>query len=211
MSLLLQATVLSVALSGLTVAVSVALSPSARLSVVLSNLTEVTATTSEATVTEQVAVLSPAFAVTVAVPAFTAVTLPPASTVATEASEVLQLTVLFVALDGLTVAVSVALSPSFRLKVVLSSETELTATAAGGDGGVGGWGWSGFWHPPIDRNANTTAGRTHFAVFMEQLRLLFQCKGMKNFQCLSGTNRRTSSRAASSRNTSVQTRPTMSP
>ena len=65
------------------------------------------------TVIAQVAVLSPALAVMVAVPTFFAVTTP-LDTVATVASVVLQVMVLSVASLGLTVAVSVTLSPAFN-------------------------------------------------------------------------------------------------
>ena len=67
------------------------------------------------TMTVQVAVLSPAFAVTIAVPWATAVTLPFASTVATDELLEDQVTVLSVALSGFTVAVSVRVSPVFRI------------------------------------------------------------------------------------------------
>ena len=73
----------------------------------------VTATLAFDTVTVQVAVLFPAFAVIVAVPAATAVTLPPL-TVAIFVLLLLHVTVLSVALLGLTVAVSVVLSPVFK-------------------------------------------------------------------------------------------------
>ena len=82
---------------------------------------------SSVTVTVQEALLSPAFAVTVAVPAATAVTFPP-STVATDASLLDHVTVLSVALPGLTVAVSVADSPIISDSVVLLSVTPVTAT-----------------------------------------------------------------------------------
>ena len=78
------------------------------------------------TVTLQVAVLSPAFAVMVAVPSLTAVILPP-STVATAVSDDDHVTVLSVASSGLTVAVIVSESPSVRVSSVLESETELTS------------------------------------------------------------------------------------
>ena len=80
-----------------------------------------------ATVTVQLAVLSPAFAVMTAVPALRAFTLPSA-TEATVASEVVQVTVLSVALSGRTVAMSVASSPSTRLSVVLSRVMEVTGS-----------------------------------------------------------------------------------
>ena len=102
----LQVTVLSVASSGFTVAVSVYSPPSVSSNFVLSKVMEVTATVAFLTVTAQIAVFSPAFAVMVAVPAFTAVTLP-SFTVATAAFEELQVTVLSVASSGFTVAVSV--------------------------------------------------------------------------------------------------------
>ena len=63
------------------------------------------------TVTVQMAVLSPAFAVMVADPSATAVTVPFASTEATDALLEDQVTVLFVALSGFTVAMIVAVSP----------------------------------------------------------------------------------------------------
>ena len=124
----LQLTVLSVALDGLTVAVSVTLSPSVRLRLLLSSVTPSTATVFAATVTEQVADFPPALAVIVAVPAFTAVTFPLESTVATDVFDELQLTVLSVALSGFTVAFRLADSPSVRLKLVLSNDMLSTAT-----------------------------------------------------------------------------------
>ena len=121
-----QVTVLSVALSGLTVAVSVSASPSTNSTDVLLSSTDSTAMTFLATTTLQVADLSPAFAVIVASPSLTAVTLP-LSTVAIAASEVDQVTVLSVALSGLTVAVSVSASPSTNSTDVLLSTTDSTA------------------------------------------------------------------------------------
>ena len=50
----------------------------------------------------------------------------PLLTVATEASELVHVTFLFVALDGETVAVSVSLSPSVRVSVLLFSFTDVT-------------------------------------------------------------------------------------
>ena len=66
-------------------------------------------------------------AVIVAVPGPTAVTLPP-ETVATEAFEVVQVTVLLVAFDGLTVAVSVEEPPMLRAKDVWFREIPVVAT-----------------------------------------------------------------------------------
>ena len=123
-----QVTVLFVALSGFTVAVSVRVSPVFRIVEVMSNVTDSTAMTFFLTVTEQVAVLSPALAVMVAVPSATAVTLPFASTVATEVLSELHVTVLFVALSGFTVAVRVAVSPSVSSSEDLSKVTDSTAT-----------------------------------------------------------------------------------
>ena len=117
-----QVTVLSVASSGLTVAVRVTVSPAFREALVLSRVTEVTGVAT--TVTAQVAALSPALAVMVAEPTFLAVTTP-SLTVATEASDVLQVTVLSVASSGLTVAVRVTVSPAFRdvsdMSILISS------------------------------------------------------------------------------------------
>ena len=65
----------------------------------------------------QVADMFPALAVMVALPTFFAMTMP-LSTVATESSEVLQVTVLSVASSGLTVAVRVTVSPTLREALV---------------------------------------------------------------------------------------------
>ena len=121
---LLQLIFLFVALDGETVAVNVWLSPSVRVMLVLSRLTLSTLYTFAFTVTWQVAVLPPSSVVTVivAVPALRAVTCP-LLTVATDSSELFQLTFLFVALAGYTVAVKVSLSPSFRVMLVLSRLT----------------------------------------------------------------------------------------
>ena len=84
------------------------------------------------TVTAQVADFSPAWAVIVAVPAETAVTVP-LSTVATAASLVVQVTVLSVALSGSTVAVSVSEPPTVSVSSVLSRlmpVTEISGCAA---------------------------------------------------------------------------------
>ena len=137
----LHVTVLSDALSGFTVAVRVAVSPSLSSSEDLSKVTDSTATTFFVTVTEHVAVLSPAFAVMVAVPSATADTLPLASTEATDALLDDQETVLFVALSGFTVAASVTDSPTLRETEVLSRLTDETATTCGCEGVV--WPWPG--------------------------------------------------------------------
>ena len=64
--------------------------------------------------------------VMVAVPAFLAVTVPSALTVATEVLLDFQVTFLLVALSGVTVAVSFPVSLTARVKVVLSRETPVT-------------------------------------------------------------------------------------
>lgn len=103
------------AFEGSTVAVSVEVAPTVRASVLLDILMSVTGTR---TVTVQVAFWPPdVVAVIVAVPGPTAVTLPP-ETVAIEAFEVVHVTVLLVALDGVTVAVSVEEPPTLRASAV---------------------------------------------------------------------------------------------
>ena len=96
-----------------TVAVRVAVSPSeAKLTVVGDSVTDVA---TWATVTEVVAVNEPNVAVTVAEPSATAVTSPAVETVATDALEVLHVTVtpdITVPPESFTVATSVAVSPS---------------------------------------------------------------------------------------------------
>ena len=99
-----QVTVLSVASDGLTVAAKVTDCPTFNDAVVLSRVMLVTGVAS--TVTAQVAVLSPALAVMVALPTIRALTTPP-STVATEGFDDDHVIVLSVASDGATVAVSV--------------------------------------------------------------------------------------------------------
>ena len=75
------------------------------------------------TVTEHVADFPFAvFAVMVAEPGLTALTVPP-ETVATEVFELLHVTVLFVAFEGYTVAVREELSPGFMLSEFLLSVT----------------------------------------------------------------------------------------
>ena len=79
------------------------------------------------TVTVQTAVLSPAPAVIVVVPLLTAVTMP-FSTVATFSSAEVQVTVLSVALSGVTVAVNVAVAPRVSDKVLVFKFIASTAT-----------------------------------------------------------------------------------
>ena len=87
------------------------------------------------TVTAQLALLPPAEAVTVAVPIPMPFTVP-ALTETTLASELVQDTLLFVALLGETVADRVTVSPIMSSAVLWFSETDETATSAG-VGGVG--------------------------------------------------------------------------
>lgn len=116
---------MSEAFEGSTVAVSVDVAPTVRASVLLDMLMPVTGTR---TVTVQVAFWPPdVVAVIVAVPGPTAVTLPP-ETVATEAFEVVQVTVLLVAFDGLTVAVSVEEPPALRVSAVWLRVMPVVAT-----------------------------------------------------------------------------------
>ena len=86
------------------------------------------------TVTVTLALLPPAVALIVALPAFRpAVTTPVPITFATELSELVHVTFRSVALSGLTVAVSCADAPAFRLSLPLDTpspeiETEETGT-----------------------------------------------------------------------------------
>jgi hypothetical protein len=126
----LQLTVLFVAFDGDTVAVSCCVPPTFRLAVVGDTLTPVTATVPTLTVIADVAVLLPSCVVTVivAVPCATPLTNPLALTVATEVLLELQLTVLFVAFDGDTVAVNCVVEPTFTDAVVGDTLTPVTAT-----------------------------------------------------------------------------------
>ena len=109
----LHDTVLLVAFEGVTVALSVAVSPSVSEILELLRITLVTLIVTGWTSTVQYAFLPPAVAVIVAVPTDFAVTVP-LLTVATLVLLELHDTVLFVAFDGLTVAVSVAVQPAVR-------------------------------------------------------------------------------------------------
>ena len=105
--LLFQVTFLLVAFSGLIVAVNNRVSPSLSVADTISNSTFSTGYTIATTVTLQVAVLPPSsdFAVIVAFPGLTAVTIP-SSTVAIDESLEIHNTILFSAFDGDMVAVS---------------------------------------------------------------------------------------------------------
>lgn len=122
---LLHVTFLLVAVVGFIVAVNVSLAPTVIDSVVLFNETPVTGIV---TVTVHVAVLLPSAVVTVivAVPPPFAVTVP-LETVATEVFELLHVTFVLDAFEGVMVAVSVPvlLTPE-RVIVVLSRETPVT-------------------------------------------------------------------------------------
>ena len=74
------------------------------------------------------ALLPPADAVIFVMPALIAVTTPSSSTVATAVLLEVHVTVLSVALSGLTVAVSVNVFPISRSAAVLSSVTPVTST-----------------------------------------------------------------------------------
>ena len=127
--LVVHVTFLFVAFSGATVAlrVSVVVSPIVRLAVFSSRVTPVTDTVSALTVTVQVAVLPPsAVTVIVASPAPTAVTFPLWSTVATPGVLLSHVTLLFVAVEGDTVALRFVVSPTLRLTELLSSLTPVT-------------------------------------------------------------------------------------
>ena len=121
-----QVMVLSVALSGETVAFKVVVSPSSNSTFVLSRVIPDTRT--GLTVISHVAVLSPALAVIVTLPTLIALTTPLLSTVAIEASDVVHVTVLSIALSGETVAFNVRLSPSNSSVVVLSNVMPDTGT-----------------------------------------------------------------------------------
>ena len=115
---LVQVIVLSVASEGDMVAVSVAVCPSSKDNVVCESVMEETATIPFFTVTVHVALWLPAVALTVVVPSLIAVTSPVFETVATAALELVQVTVLSVALVGTTVATRVAVCPSSSVSVV---------------------------------------------------------------------------------------------
>jgi len=126
---------LSVAFSGVTVAVSVRVSPSSIDKENSLRLTPVTEIVLDLTVTEQVAVLPPSFVFTVIVaePADLAITSPADETVATDSSLEVQETDLSVAFSGVTVAISVRVSPSVMdkedsLRLTPVTETVLAKT-----------------------------------------------------------------------------------
>lgn len=87
--------------------------------------------------TTQEAEWPPQEAVMVAVPEAMAVTLPLPSTLATPGLEELQRTVRSVALEGETLALSRATSPTPSSRLLLDRDTELTSTRLGVGAGVG--------------------------------------------------------------------------
>ncbi len=122
-----QTTVLSVASSGLIVAVRVSVSPTCIDKLVLSNETDVTAMIFAETLTVQVADLPPALAVIVAVPSLRAVTVPE-FTLPTEAFDEAQITPSYSASFGRTVATRENDSPSTISIVAVFNDTDDTST-----------------------------------------------------------------------------------
>ena len=120
-------TVLSVALSGLTVAIIVSVSPTFIDKEVLSRVIDVTDTTLVETFTVQVEDLPPALAVIVVMPSLMAVTVPE-FTLATEAFDEAQITPSYSASFGRTVATRLKVSPSTISIVAVFSDTEETST-----------------------------------------------------------------------------------
>ena len=126
-----------------TLAVKASVPPGCRLELLGETETAMTGLT----VTTQLADFVPSaalVAVMVAEPAATAVTKPEEETVATDELLLDQLTFLFVALDGSTVATRVSAPPTVRLVVVLfrltlETVTSLTVTVAVSDLVVSAW------------------------------------------------------------------------
>ncbi len=130
--LVLHVTLLSVKLSGLTIAVSVSVSPTDSVRALLFKLTLFVSVAGVFTVTVHDASNPPSdvFAVMVAVPCATAVTVPLLiSTVAIFGLFELHITALFVAFAGATVAASFSVWPSSRLSVGLFRLTPVTFTS----------------------------------------------------------------------------------
>ena len=138
---------MSEAFDGATVAVSVDVAPTVRASVLLDMLMPVTGTR---TVTVQVAFWPPdVVAVIVAVPGPTAVTLPP-ETVATEAFEVVQVTVLLVAFVGCERGGAARVEGKRGLVEGYAGGSYGSAAVVDEDGTVGGRG--------VERASSTTNG-----------------------------------------------------
>ena len=159
---LLQLTLLSVASSGSTVAVREKDSSTLMLAVVTSSLTPLTGMPLAVTVTAQVPCLPSAFAVMVAVPGLTAFTVP-SVTVATWVSELVQVTLGFVAFEGRTAALRSWLSPSTRESVAGVTVTDVTLTSGGVGGGVGS---TGFSHPERVVRIAADSSRMALCVFI---------------------------------------------
>ena len=140
---LLQVTFLFVASVGNTVAASASLLPFSSEMSVLSSVTPVTATVAAFTTILQVAVFPPSLVVTVMVasPAFMAFTFPLSLTPATSGALLVQVMDLSVALDGVTVAVRVVVSPSTIEISVLSRLMPVTLTSFGFSGSSGSLPW----------------------------------------------------------------------
>ena len=131
---LVHVTSVLVALSGVTVAVKVVVSPSVNSTAALSNDTPVTETslTSPLTVTVHVSVLAPSSVVTVivALPADIPLILPFALTATTFGSLLVHSTFEIVAFDGEIVFVRVFVSPTASSIELLFNDTEVTATVS---------------------------------------------------------------------------------
>jgi hypothetical protein len=128
---LVHANSLLVVLSGIIFAVNVTLSVALRVTAVLSNV-KLSATVRSTVILHTALTLLPSvdFAVIFAVPTLCAVTTPLLDTLATLASELLQVTFLFVAVLGDTLAVNVKVSLAFNVAAVLLKVMPLTGVAA---------------------------------------------------------------------------------
>jgi hypothetical protein len=93
-------------------------------------------------------------------PALTPVTTPPVDTVATEALLLVQVTFLFVALEGVIVAISVSISPTKIFADSLFSETPVTGTVSVVPGVVGVTLTAGFLHATNAKRTARNAGKT---------------------------------------------------
>ena len=119
-----------VAVDGVTVAVRVTVSFALSDAVVLFNVIPVTGVSTTVTLHVALRLLpSAVVAVMVAVPTALAVTTPVLDTVATEVLELLHITLLLVAVDGVTVAVRVTVSFALSDAVVLFKEIPVAAVA----------------------------------------------------------------------------------
>ena len=125
-----QLTFLLVAFSGVKVRASSTVSPISSSADLGFTETDSTRYTPSFTFTEQVAFFPPSFVVTVtrAFPTPTAVTFP-SMTVTTEPLSTDQLTLVLVAFSGRTLAVRVSSSPTVISTLVLSRDTDSTATS----------------------------------------------------------------------------------